>query len=146
MSRAGRVVSRATCPSTRASPKRSPRSRSASASATPSVKRQTTPSRGCQRSTPSWPRGAAAPSGGRDGADEQAGAVLGEGEQVVKVPARRLGLAAAGGDVHAGRDDEGRGEQLQLQVVRQLQLAPYALLAQVLGDQGRVLDRGADLI
>src|SRR3989442_13820460 len=47
---------------------------------------------------------------------------------------------------HAGRDDEGRGEQLQLQVMRQLQLAPYPLLAQVLGDQGRVLDRGADLI
>src|SRR5438034_11101178 len=55
-------------------------------------------------------------------------------------------LPISGGDVHAGRDDEGRGEQLELQVVRQLQLPSHALLAQVLRDQRRVLDRGADLV
>ena len=79
-------------------------------------------------------------------ADHHADAVAAQVQQVVEVAAHRLGLAAARPDVGARGDDEGRRQQLELQVVRQLQLAPHPLLAQVPGDEPRVLDRRADLV
>ena len=69
-----------------------------------------------------------------------------QAEEVVEIAADRFGGAAARGDVGLRRDHRGRRQQLELQVVRQLQLAPHPLLAQVLLDEPRVLDRGADLI
>src|SRR6185312_5839982 len=65
ISRAGRSFNRATWPSTRSSPKRSPSPPPPSASATPSVKRQMIASRRVQVSPASSPGAVARPSGGR---------------------------------------------------------------------------------
>src|SRR5439155_22656584 len=65
ISRAGRSFNRATWPSTRSSPNRSPRPSPPSASATPSVKRQMIASRRAHVRTISAPGAVARPSGGR---------------------------------------------------------------------------------
>src|SRR5213078_2577301 len=65
ISRAGRSFNRATWPSTRSSPNRSPLPPPPSASATPSVKRQMIPWRRAHVRTTSAPGAVARPSGGR---------------------------------------------------------------------------------
>src|SRR5204862_309153 len=78
--------------------------------------------------------------------DHHADAVRPQVEQVVEVPAHRLRLAAARRYVDARRDDEGRRQQLELQVAGQLQLPEHALLPKIAGDEPRVFDRRADLV
>ena len=56
-------------------------------------------------------------------ADHHADAVGAEVEQVIEVSPHRLGLAAARGHVDARRHHERRGEQLELEIARQLELA-----------------------
>jgi hypothetical protein len=67
-------------------------------------------------------------------------------QEIIKVSAHRLGRTTTRRDVALGRDDRGRRQQLELQVVGQLQLAAHSLLAQVELHQPRILDRRTDLI
>ncbi len=79
-------------------------------------------------------------------ADHHADTVRSQVEQVVKVPADRLGLTAARGDIHAAGEHAGRGQQFELEVPRQLELPQHPLLSEVAGDEARVLDGRADLV
>ena len=74
---------------------------------------------------------------------DPAAAQPGEG---VEVAAHRLRRQASRGDLRVAVQHRRRRQQLELEVVRQLQLAPEPLLPQIALDQPRVLHRGADLV
>ena len=72
-----------------------------------------------------------------------AAAQPGEG---VEVAAHRFGRETSRRHFGVAVEHRGRGKQLELEVVRQLELAADLLLAEIALDQARVLHRRADLV
>src|SRR2546422_8708251 len=78
--------------------------------------------------------------------DHDADAVAWKVEEVVEVPAYRLGLTAARRDIGASGDDERRRQQLELEIAGKLELPPHLLLAQITRRESGVFDRRTDLV
>ena len=69
-----------------------------------------------------------------------------QAQQVIEVATNRLCRPTSRRDIALRRHNRGRRQQLELQIMRQLQLAAHPLLAQVALHQPRILDRRTDLI
>ena len=81
----------------------------------------------------------------RDVAEHDAHAIAVQPEQIVEVAAHRIGRQAAGRHLGVAQH-RWRGEQLELEVVGQLELAAHPLLPEVARHQPGVLDGRPDLV